>query len=509
MILSHNIYELFLSKFADSLNRPFLTIPGGLTYTFGQLDRRSAAMATVLAHNGVRPGDRVVAQIDKSPDAIALYLACLRGGFTYVPLPKNRSVEDIGFYLGDVEPSVLICKEEDVTKFKPVADIVGVPTVHTLSSRSTGTLADAANEVTPVNAIVRRDASDMACILYTSGSAGRSKGVMITHGNLISNAQVLHAIWRWRQGDVLLHQLPISNNFGLFTALHTAIMNASEVIFLPEYSREAVVKNLQRVTVAMALPKQYEELLSDPEFGSVDCRTVRLFISSSAPLLHSTFSRFLERTGHAICEGYSITECGIIASNPPEGERLAGSVGYALPNVAMRIADADDNPLSSNEVGEVQVKGANLFAGYWQMPDHFAEETTADGFFKTGDAGFFGTDGRLTLAGRLASLVVSGGMDIYPKEIEIILDSIPGVLASAVIGLPHPTLDEAVAALIVGDHRVTPAMLAEAIAQRVSPHKVPLEFLFVDDLPRSSTGRVKKSNLRAKYAELFTAEAIG
>lgn len=507
--MSRNIYELFLNKFAKSLDRPFLTIPGGLTYTYGQLDRRSAAIATVLSHNGAVPGDRIAVQVDKSPDGIALYMACLRGGFVFVPLSSRLSVEEVGFFLGDAEPRIFVCNESDVTRLTPVAEIVGVNTIHTLSSTSTGTLADAANEITPVTAVAETNADDVACILYTAGHTGRAKGTMLTHKNLVSNMRALHAIWRWRPGDVLLHTLPVTNTFGLFVALHTAMVNVSEVIFLQGYNRDMVIQNLPKVTVVMDTPQHLEDLLTDAEFGSLDCRTVRLFVSGSGPLSHSTFRNFAERTGHGICECYLSTECGVISSNPPEGERLAGSVGYALPNVETRVIDPTGNILSSGEIGEVQVKGPTLFAGYWQMDDATKKSITSDGFLHTGDVGFFANDGRLTLAGRVNNLVISGGHNIYPKEIEIILDNVHGVFESAAIGLAHPELGQAIAVFVVADPRVTVESLEAAIADKAQPYKMPREFVFVDDLPKTSMGVVQKSQLSAKHAELFTAGSIG
>jgi len=506
--MSRNIYELFLNRFRGALDKPFLAIPGGLTYTYGQLDRRSAALATVLAQTGARPGDKIVAQVDKSPDAIALYLACLRGGFVYVPLSSNLQVEDIGFYLGDAEPSIFVCNEHDATRLKPVADIVGVTTIHTLSAMSTGTLADAANDVTPDSSVVSREPSDVAAIVYTSGNTGRSKGTMLTHGNLISNGRALHAVWRWRPGDVLLHTLPISNSYGLFVALNSAILNASEVIFLEKYDRASVLHSLQSSTVFMESPNNIHDLLSDPDFGTLNCSTVRLFISGSAHLPHSTFREFAERTGHGICEAYITTEAGVLSSNPPEGERVAGTVGYGLPNIEMRIADSENNILNPGEIGEVQVKGPTTFAGYWQLPESTEKAFTQDGFMHTGDYGFVSDDGRLTLAGRANDLVISGGMSIYPREIEIILDNVPGVQESAAIGLPHAELGEAIAVFVVSDGRITKERLRTILSQNVQPHKVPKEFVFVPDLPKSSMGVVQRKQLARKHAETFTPKSF-
>jgi len=491
------------------MDKPFITIPGGLTYTYGQLDRRSAAIATVLSQSGAKPGDRIVSQVDKSPDAVALYLACLRGGFVYVPLSSSLGVEDMGFYLGDAEPSIFVCNESDAAKLKPVADIVGVNTIHTLSSLSTGTLADAANEVDPVVDVISRDPNDVAVIIYTSGNTGRAKGAMLTHRNLISNGRALHAVWRWRPGDVLLHSLPIHNSFGLLVALHSAILNASEVLFHEKYKRSEVIKSMESATVVMESPNHLFDLLQDPNFGKLTCNSVRLFVSGSAQLPHSTFRDFAERTDHGICECYITTEAGVLSSNPPEGERVGGSVGYALPNVDLRVVDPNGSVLGSGEIGQVQVKGPNTFAGYWQRPDSTSEGFTSDGYMKTGDVAFFSKDGRITLAGRANNLVVSGGQHIYPREIEIVLDNVPGVKESAAIGLAHPQLGEAIAVFVVCDDKVTKELLQSAIAQNVQAFKMPREFIFVPDLPKSAMGVIQRKQLAAKHAEVFTANSIG
>lgn len=444
--MSHNIYELFTEKFADALSSPFLAVPDGLTYTYGQVDRRSAAMAAALAEAGARPGDRVVVQVDKSADAVALYLACLRGGFVYVPLNTAYTPDEVGFFLGDADPAVFVCKPNRLAKLQPVADIAGVPQTLTLGSKSTGTLADVAAQITPIGAIRERAPDDLACMLYTSGTTGRSKGAMITHRNLASNAKALHAIWRFRPGDVLFHTLPIFHVHGLFVALHCAVLNASEVIFAKSFDVETTRASLPKSTVMMGVPTYYTRLLADPEFGPYDCQTIRMFTSGSAPMTEPIFAAFLERTGHSICERYGMTECGIIASNPPEGQRVPGTVGYALPDMELRITNDRDEPIEDGTIGEVQVRGPHVFPGYWQLPEKTAECFTVDGFFRTSDIGARSPDGRVSLAGRANDMIISGGYNVYPKELEILLDEVPGVYESAVVGLPHPDLGEGVTA---------------------------------------------------------------
>ncbi len=506
--MSHNIYELFATKFADSLNDPFLTVPGGLTYTYGQVDRRSAAIAAVLAEGGARPGDRVVVQVEKSADAVALYLACLRGGFVYVPLNTAYTPEEVGFFLGDADPAVFVFRAGRAAKLKPVADIAGVPKSFTLGAKGTGTLAEAASEITAMGAIMERGPDDVACMVYTSGTTGRSKGAMLTHRAIATNARALHAIWRFRQGDVLLHTLPIFHIHGLFVALHCALLNASEVLFLPKFDLGALRASLPHATVMMGVPTHYTRLLADPEFGPNDCRTIRLFTSGSSPLPENVFHEFIKRTGHTICERYGMTETGIIASNPPEGQRIAGTVGYALPDMETRIADEKDEALGAGEIGEVQVKGPHVFPGYWGLEDKTAEAFTGDGFFKTGDIGSIATDGRLTLAGRSNDMIISGGYNVYPKEVELLLDEQPGVDESAVVGIEHPDFGEAVVAFVVATDEVTEDSLIPVMEERFANYKQPKQYIFLSSLPRNSMGKIQKAQLRDTYAELFTVGDI-
>ncbi len=506
--MSHNIYELFATKFADALNAPFLNVPGGSTYTYGQVDRRSAVFAAVLAEAGAQVGDRVVVQVEKSADAVALYLACLRAGFVYVPLNTAYTPEEVGFFLGDADPAVFVFKPKRASKLKPVADIAGVPATMTISSKGAGTLADAAVDASPATAVTERGPDDVACMVYTSGTTGRSKGAMLTHRAIATNSRALHAIWRFRPGDVLLHVLPIFHIHGLFVALHCAMLNASEVLFLPKFDLEQVRAALTKATVMMGVPTFYTRLLADPDFGPADCRTIRMFTSGSAPLSETVFHEFIRRTGHTICERYGMTECGIITSNPPEGQRIAGTVGYALPDMEMRIADEKDEPLGPGEIGEVQVRGPHVFPGYWGLEDRTAEARTGDGFFRTGDIGSMAADGRLTLAGRSTDLIISGGYNVYPKEVELLLERQPGVIESAVVGLEHPDFGEAVTAFVVAEDDVTEEQLFEALESSLANFKRPKQYVFLDSLPRNTMGKIQKTQLRETYAELFVTPGI-
>ncbi len=502
--MSHNIFELFAQRFAAYHDKPFLSTPGEPSYTYADIDERSAAIATVLLSDGAQVGDRVVAQIEKSSDAVALYWACLRSGLVYVPLNTAYTAEEVGYFIGDAEASAFVFSPGKAGKLQPVGDIAGVARMYTLGTRGNGTLAEAASQITPRMTVLNRDPDDVACMLYTSGTTGRSKGAMLTHANLASNGLALHAIWRFQEGDVLLHALPIFHVHGLFVALHCAILNGSNVIFLPNFDTDDVQSYLPSATVMMGVPTHYSRLLADPDFGPDVCESVRLFTSGSAPLSPSVFREFTLRTGHTICERYGMTECGIITSNPPEGQRIAGTVGYPLPKVEVRVCDDDDQPVGADEIGGVQIKGPNLFPGYWQLPEKTAEEMTEDGFFRTGDIGSMAADGRLTIVGRNSDMIISGGYNVYPKEIEIQLEEVEGVVETAVVGLPHPDFGEGVAAFVVAKPDVNELDLREAVVDRLANFKQPKAYIFVDDLPRNAMGKVQKAVLRTEHSEAFS-----
>ena len=479
-------------------------MPNRSPLTYADIDRRSAAMAAVLREDGVSPGDRVVCQVEKSPDAIALYLACLRAGFIYVPLNTAYTAEEVGYFVGDAEPTAFIFSSSRASKLHPLGDLSGVPCMYTLDSDGTGTLAEYASQVAGDDYVIASRPQDVAALLYTSGTTGRSKGAMITHENLISNGRTLHAIWRFREGDVLLHCLPVFHVHGLFVAMHTAMANGSNVIFLPEFDVGAVRHYMQAATVMMGVPTQYSRLLADPEFGAVDVRSIRLFTSGSAPLPESVFREFRLRTGQTLCERYGMTECGIITSNPPEGHRVAGTVGYALPEVDVRVTDDDGNMVGANEVGAIEARGPNIFAGYWRKAEKTQESMRPDGFFQTGDIGSMAVDGRVSLVGRSSDMIISGGYNVYPKEVELVLESIDGVVEAAVVGLPHSDFGEGVAAFIVAEPDVDEPTLREACDSRLAGYKRPKAYIFTMDLPRNAMGKVQKSVLRAEHSQAFS-----
>ena len=484
--MNRNLYAIFAERFAGALDQVCLELEDGTTYTYAQLDAESARYANLLASRGLKPGDRVAAQVEKSARTIFLYLGCLRAGLVYLPLNTAYRESEIAYFVSDAEPSAAFCQPSARSWF------AGVP--HLLE------LDDAAGQPERFDTLAR-DTNDLACIVYTSGTTGRSKGAMVTHGNLASNASALHGYWKFVPGDVLLHCLPLFHVHGLFVALHTALLNASRILLHGKFDAGAVVRALPRCTVFMGVPTYYVRLLSEPSFDRELCKHMRLFVSGSAPLLAETFAEFRTRTGHAILERYGMTETGMNTSNPYDGERRAGTVGLPLPGVEVRVADADDRPLPDGEIGGIQVRGPNVMSGYWKLPERRHEDFAPDGFFRTGDLGRFDADGYLAIVGRAKDLVISGGYNVYPKEIEMLLDELPGVAESAAFGVPHPDFGEAVTVAIVpkpGAQLSEPDIIAYVKA-RLANYKVPKRVVFVPQLPRNAMGKVLKNELRAAY----------
>ncbi len=487
-----NFCALIHERICKAKDKPFLTIPGGRQWTFGEIDSLSARFAGALRRAGAIPGDRIAVQVEKSAENVALYLASLRAGFVYLPLNTAYTPDEVSYFLADAEPAVFVCdpaRASDAPKEAPIL---------TLSATGRGTLVDAANAAAPFDAVEPRREDDLAAILYTSGTTGRSKGAMLTHCNLASNALTLCELWSFGEADILLHTLPIFHIHGLFVALNTALLSTMETIFLPKFDVAEVRRQLARATVMMGVPTFYTRLLADTDFSARDCAHMRLFISGSAPLTSETFGAFEARMGHRILERYGMSEAGMIASNPLVGERVAGTVGYALPGVEIRIA----------RDGGVEVKGPNVFKGYWRMPEKTAEEFRDGGWFSTGDVGFLSEDGRLTLSGRAKDLIIVGGFNVYPKEIEEILDALPEVAESAVIGVPHPDMGEGVVAVLVptrGSPSAPPlgdAELARAVST-LARFKQPRKFIWIDALPRNAMGKVQKQALRMEHAAAF------
>lgn len=488
-----NFFAALRDSYAASLNKPFLTLPDSKTFTYGDLDHLSARMACALLSAGAKPGDRIVVQVEKSAENVSLYLGAMRAGLVYVPLNTAYTAGEVAYFLDDAAPSIFVCSPEKEPALKEAAQ--NVNRVFTLGASYDGTLIDELEKATPYAEIERRTQDDLAVILYTSGTTGRSKGAMLTHENLSSNAKTLNALWRFSGDDVLLHALPIFHIHGLFVALHTAMLSACEIIFLPKFDAALVRATMSRATVIMGVPTFYTRLLSEPEFGPDDCTQMRLFISGSAPLTIETFQAFKARTGHTILERYGMSEAGMIASNPLDGDRIAGTVGFALPGVCIRIAG--DAP------GEVEVKGPNICAGYWNKPDKTAEAFTTDGWFKTGDVGVIDDDGRLSLVGRDKDLIIAGGFNIYPIEIEQILDAVPGVAESAVIGAPHTDMGEGVVAVMVADGAAPDENALTNALAALAKFKRPRRFFWIDGLPRNAMGKVQKQILREQFKTAF------
>ena len=503
--MSDNLYALIASSLPADPAAVFLDVEGGAPVLYREIDDRAARIAAALVAHGAVPGDRVVAQVDKSPDAVMLYLACLRAGLVFVPLNTAYTAHEIAFFLEDAGPAVFVCREADHETAEAVAGKTGVGAVLTLGDGS-GTLPEAAERALPAGPAAVRRAGDLAAILYTSGTTGRPKGAMLTHGNLSSNALVLRDYWGFTGSDVLLHALPIYHVHGLFVALHCALLSGARVIFQKGFAAENAIARLSDATVMMGVPTYYTRLLDSPGFTEHAARNVRLFISGSAPLLAETFAAFEVRTGKRILERYGMTEVGMACSNPLDGERIAGTVGFALPGVSVRIADEEGREVPRGTVGVLEMTGPNVFAGYWRLPDKTAEEFRPDGHFVSGDMAQMDEAGRVTIVGRARDLIISGGLNVYPKEVELCLDSLPGVRESAVIGIAHPDFGEGVTGVVVpdGSEQLDPEALRDSLSGTLAKFKQPKRIFVVDELPRNAMGKVQKKALRDRYTNIYT-----
>jgi malonyl-CoA/methylmalonyl-CoA synthetase len=499
--MSENLYSLFESRFPADRSRPLLLLEGEAAVSYADAEAGSARYAALFASLGLVPGDRVAVQVEKSPEALLLYLACLRAGLAYLPLNSAYQEGEVGYFLENAEPRAIVAQPRSLPWLEPLAARLGIDHVLSLDENGAGTLADAARDAPARFATVARGGGDLAAILYTSGTTGRSKGAMITHRNLASNAQVLHRTWGFRPGDVLVHMLPLFHVHGLFVASHCTLVNGGAMRFHAKFDARQALADFARSSVFMGVPTFYARLLAEPGLTPAACAAMRLFVSGSAPLLSETHAEFERRTGQRILERYGMTETGMLTSNPLAGERRAGSVGPALEGTQLRVVDNEGEPCRTGENGHVQVKGANIFPGYWRMPEKNAEEFTSDGFFRTGDMGSLSEDGYLTIAGRSKDLIISGGFNVYPKEIELALDDLPVVQESAVVGVPHPDFGEAVTAVVVprGDAKATEAEIIAALKGKLANFKVPKRVHFVRELPRNAMGKVQKNVLRDKY----------
>ncbi|WP_114395677.1 malonate--CoA ligase [Oleisolibacter albus] len=503
---SENLYHLFESRFPADRSRPFLETDEGQVWSYTDLEAVSARYARALAGLGVRKGDRVAVQVEKSPENLFLYLAVLRAGAIYLPLNTAYQRGEIGYFLEDAEPTLFVCRPENAAEMRELATRCRVPHLLTLGMRGTGTLPELAAGQPDGFETVPMQREELAAILYTSGTTGRSKGAMTSHGNLASNALILHDLWGFRPGDVLLHALPIFHVHGLFVATNTTLLNGSSMLFCPKFDVDTVIRLLPRATVMMGVPTFYTRLLADPRFTRDLAAHMRLFISGSAPLLADTHKDFAARTGHAILERYGMTEAGMITSNPYAGERIPGTVGFPLPGVELRVADEQGRILGPEEIGVIEFRGPNLFKGYWRKPEKTAEDMRPDGFFITGDVGKVDARGYVHIVGRAKDLVICGGYNVYPKEIETVIDAIDGVVESAVIGLPHPDFGEAVAAVVQrkpGRPDVSEDGIIAQVKGELANFKVPKRVWFVDELPRNQMGKVQKALLREQHRDTF------
>ncbi|WP_298256357.1 malonyl-CoA synthase [uncultured Litoreibacter sp.] len=499
--MTNALYDALIAPHRDN-DQPFLLCDDGSVVSYHSYVLRVAQMANVLQKAGVTPGDRVVAQVPKHADAVALYGAALQSGAVYLPLNTAYTQAELSYFLTDAAPRLVVCDVQDEAAIDHIAVPLGAQ-VLTLSAEGRGSLVQAADQASTEFDTVARGADDLAGLLYTSGTTGRSKGAMMSHRNLLSNAQSLTELWEITDQDRLIHALPIFHTHGLFVALNTCLLTGASIRLMAAFNVDGVLSELSRSTLLMGVPTFYTRLLDDPRLTKDKCASMRLFISGSAPLLAETHVAFEARTSHRILERYGMTETNMITSNPYRGERLAGTVGYALPNVEVTVTDPETgHPAPTGDVGMIEVRGANVFQGYWNMPEKTAEEIRETGFFITGDLGIQSADGRVSIVGRQKDLIISGGYNIYPKEIEDVINDIDGVLESAVYGVPHPDFGESVIAAVVLQDGA--ALDGDAIAARIEPllarFKHPRSYLIQQSLPRNTMGKVQKNVLRAQYS---------
>ncbi|MEZ5787458.1 MAG: malonyl-CoA synthase [Xanthobacteraceae bacterium] len=503
--MSANLFEIIRNRIPAS-TKPLIETATGGRITYGDMLAQSARLARALGKRGVKPGDRVAVQVEKSPENLMLLLAALRAGAVYLPLNTAYTVAELDYFIGDAEPALVVCDPQKRDGLSPLAQARGAA-LETLDATGAGTLTELAATQPADFGDVACGENDLAVILYTSGTTGRSKGAMLSHHNLASNADVLAGYWRFTADDVLLHALPLYHTHGLFTASLTVMLAGGTMLFLPKFDADEVIRLLPRATAMMGVPTFYTRLLQHPGFTRELTAHMRLFTSGSAPLLAETHREFSARTGHAILERYGMTETGMNTSNPYDGDRIPGTVGFPLPGVELRIVDAETGaPLAREEVGIIEVRGPNVFSGYWRMPEKTAAEFRPDGFFITGDVGKIDARGYVHIVGRAKDLIISGGFNVYPKEVETEIDALPGVIESAVIGCPHPDFGEGVTAVVVKENgaELSEAAVIAALEEKLAKFKLPKRVLFVAELPRNTMGKVQKNVLREEHKGLYS-----
>ncbi len=519
---NQNLFAALRAAFPADLDAVAVETDNGLCYSWRDLDRASAMVANLLASLPIKPDasgapPRVAVQVEKSVEAMILYLATLRAGFAFLPLNTAYQSAEIEYFIGNAQPAVVVCSRRNFSWVSQIAFQAGTRHVFTLDDDRSGSLLERAAHCSDQQQPVKRRADDLAAILYTSGTTGRSKGAMLSHGNLLSNAVMLKEYWGWRTpeqgGDVLIHALPIFHVHGLFVAIHAALLNGSRMLWHGKFDPRRVIADLPRATVFMGVPTLYVRMLAEPTLTQAQAAHMRLFISGSAPLLIETFNDWRARTGHTILERYGMSETIMLTSNPyradarhaGQDERRGGTVGFPLPGVSLRVQGEDGRDVPTGEIGGIQVKGPNVFAGYWQMPEKTAEEFTPDGFFKTGDVGQQDARGYVTIVGRSKDLIISGGYNVYPAEIEGVLNELPGVQESAVVGVPHPDFGEVGVAVVIAraGAKPDPDALLATLKARLANYKIPKRCFVLAELPRNTMGKVQKNLLREQHKSLF------
>ena len=505
---NQNLFAALRAAFPANLDAIAVETDNGLHYSWRDLERATAMLANLLASLDLPEGSRIAVQVEKSVEAMVLYLATLRAGYVYLPLNTAYQSAEIEYFIGNAEPAVVVCSGKNFGWVSKIAFKAGTGHVFTLNEDRSGTLLERAAHYSDQHTVAHRSADDLAVIIYTSGTTGRSKGAMLTHGNMLSNALVLKAYWGWRPDDVLIHALPIFHVHGLFVAIHGALLSGSKMIWFGKFDPKQVVARLPQATVFMGVPTLYVRMLAEPALDRAAVRKMRLFISGSAPLLIETFNEWRARTGHTILERYGMSETVMLTSNPydaKQGERRGGTVGFPLPGVVLRVQDDAGRPLAAGETGAIVVKGPNVFKGYWRMPEKTREEFTADGFFKTGDVGRIDAQGYVTIVGRAKDLIISGGYNVYPAEIESYINDMPGVAESAVVGVPHPDFGEVGVAIVVpkpGQTLQADRIMVQLKAS-LANFKIPKRCFVASELPRNTMGKVQKAVLREQHKNLF------
>ena len=515
----HNLFAALRAAFPADLDAVAVETDNGLFYTWRDLEQGTAKLANLLASLNLPAGARVAVQVEKSVEAAMLYLATLRAGYVFLPLNPAYQSGEMDYFIGNAEPAVVVCSPQNFGWVSQIAFTAGTANVFTLGDDRTGSLLERAAHCNDTHTSVPRQADDLAAILYTSGTTGRSKGAMLTHGNLLSNAQVLKDYWGFQPGDVLIHALPIFHVHGLFVAIHAALLNGSTMIWLAKFDPQAVLAALPRATVFMGVPTLYVRLLAEVGLNRDATKNMRLFIAGSAPLLIETFTEWQQRTGHTILERYGMSETIMLTSNPyaadarhgGQSERRGGTVGFALPGVGLRVVDDASQPLPVGEIGAIQVRGPSVFKGYWRMPEKTAEEFTADAhgnrWFKTGDVGRVDARGYVTIVGRSKDLIISGGYNVYPAEVEATMNDLPGVAESAVVGVPHPDFGEVGVAVVIAKPgaQIDGDALIATLKGRLANFKIPKCCFVAPELPRNTMGKVQKNLLREQHGGLFKA----